>query len=72
MKDNNGMYGFLFLTLLVLMMVASWGTPDILDAFIYYLSDGHYKPQLLKCIAAGLKTFAGLTGVGGNINCDVA
>jgi len=43
-NNNSSLYGFLFLTLLVLTAVASWGTPDILDAFIYYLSDGHYKP----------------------------
>jgi len=41
--DNNSLYGFLFCTLLVIWAAATWGDPDLIDALIYYLSDGHYK-----------------------------
>ena len=41
--NNNGLFGFLFCSLLVFWAAASWGNPDLIDALIYYLSDGHYK-----------------------------
>ncbi len=42
-SDNNAMYGFLFFMLLVIWAAASWGDPDLIDALIYYMSDGYYK-----------------------------
>jgi len=41
--DNNGLYGFLFCSLLVMWAAVTWGDPDLTDALIYYLSDGYYK-----------------------------
>ena len=41
--NNNTMYGFLFCVFLVSLSVACWGSPDLIDALIYHLSDGHYK-----------------------------
>ena len=41
--NSNTMYGFLFCSLLVIWVAATWGDPDLIDALIYYLSDGHYK-----------------------------
>ena len=43
MNDNNTMYGFLFSVLVVLWAASTWGNPDLMDALIYYLSDGFYK-----------------------------
>ena len=45
MSENNShtYVGFMFMVLLVIWAAASWGTPDLIDALIYYLSDGHYK-----------------------------
>jgi hypothetical protein len=42
-NDNSGMYGFLFCVVLVVWCISAWGQPDLIDAFIYYLSDGYYK-----------------------------
>jgi len=42
-NDNNGMYGFLFCVMLMVWCISAWGQPDLIDAFIYYLSDGYYK-----------------------------
>jgi hypothetical protein len=43
-SDNTNTYvGFLFMVLLVFWAASSWGDPDLIDALIYYLSDGHYK-----------------------------
>ena len=42
-SENSSMYGFLFMVILVIWAAASWGDPDLIDALIYYLSDGHYK-----------------------------
>jgi hypothetical protein len=42
-NSNNGLYGFLFCTMIVLWCISTWGTPDLVDALIYYLSDGYYK-----------------------------
>ena len=35
--------GFWFLIFIISLMVAVWGDPDLIDALIYYLSDGYYK-----------------------------
>ena len=43
MNDNNTMYGFLFSVLVVFWAASTWGNPDLMDALIYYLSDGYYK-----------------------------
>ena len=45
MSENNThtYVGFLFMVLLVIWAMLSWGTPDLIDALIYYLSDGYYK-----------------------------
>lgn len=32
-----------FCVILVVWCAAAWGSPDLIDAFIYYLSDGFYK-----------------------------
>ena len=42
-EKNTTMYGFLFCVILVIWAIASWGDPDLIDALIYHLSDGHYK-----------------------------
>ncbi len=42
-SENSTMYGFLFMVILVIWAATSWGDPDLIDAFIYYLSDGFYK-----------------------------
>ena len=42
-SENSTMYGFLFMVILVIWAATSWGDPDLIDAFIYYLSDGYYK-----------------------------
>lgn len=35
--------GFWFMVFITSLIVATWGEPDLLDALIYHLSDGHYK-----------------------------
>ena len=35
--------GFCMVVFMVVTMVAVWGEPDLIDAWIYYLSDGYYK-----------------------------
>ena len=35
--------GFWMIALMVATMVSIWGEPDLVDAWIYYLSDGYYK-----------------------------
>ena len=42
-EENTSMYGFLFMVLMVLWIASTWGDPDLIDALIYYLSDGYYK-----------------------------
>ena len=42
-EKNTTMYGFLFILILVVWTASTWGTPDLIDALIYYLSDGYYK-----------------------------
>ena len=32
--------GFWFLIFIISAIMATWGTPDLIDAWIYYLSDG--------------------------------
>ena len=41
--EEDSMYGFLFMVLLVIWTASAWGDPDLIDALIYYLSDGYYK-----------------------------
>lgn len=45
MNENNvtTICGFMIVCLIILWLVISWGAPDLIDAMIYYLSDGHYK-----------------------------
>ena len=44
MNNNTNTYiGFMFMVLLVIWAASSWGTPDLIDALIYHLSDGYYK-----------------------------
>jgi len=42
-NDTNTYVGFWFMCLLVIWAIMGWGSPDLIDAFIYYLSDGYYK-----------------------------
>tara|TARA_B100000745_G_C19861694_1_gene286763 strand:+ start:235 stop:372 length:138 start_codon:yes stop_codon:yes gene_type:complete len=42
-NENSTMYGFFFCVILVVWAASTWGSPDLLDALIYYLSDGYYK-----------------------------
>jgi hypothetical protein len=42
-NENSTMYGFMFCVILVVWCISAWGSPDLIDAFIYYLSDGYYK-----------------------------
>ena len=35
--------GFWYMIFITSLMVAVWGEPDLIDALIYHLSDGHYK-----------------------------
>jgi len=42
-ESNNTMYGFLFCVFVISLSVACWGSPDLIDALIYYLTDGYYK-----------------------------
>ena len=43
-KDNTTAHhtwaGFWFLIFIISAIMACWGTPDLIDAWIYYLSDG--------------------------------
>jgi hypothetical protein len=39
----NTWAGFWFLIFFISLIVAVWGKPDLIDALIYYLSDGYYK-----------------------------
>tara|TARA_B100001250_G_C19733220_1_gene759512 strand:+ start:85 stop:219 length:135 start_codon:yes stop_codon:yes gene_type:complete len=41
--ENNTMYGFWFLVIIICLCMSAWGSPDLIDALIYYLSDGFYK-----------------------------
>ena len=43
MSSESNLFGFLFCALLVIWAASSWGDPDLIDALIYYLSDGYYK-----------------------------
>jgi hypothetical protein len=42
-NENSTMYGFWFCIFVIFLSVAAWGSPDLIDALIYYLSDGFYK-----------------------------
>ena len=39
----NTWAGFCMIVFIVSTIVAVWGEPDLIDAWIYYLSDGYYK-----------------------------
>ena len=39
----NTWAGFWYIVLITSIIVAVWGEPDLIDALIYHLSDGHYK-----------------------------
>ena len=59
-NNSNSILGFLTFLVFVVWVYTCWGEPDIVDAFIYWLSDGHYKPQLYTW--AGLLPLDGDTG----------
>ena len=40
---DNSTVGFWFLVFIIVAVMATWGSPDLIDAWIYYLSDGFYK-----------------------------
>ena len=46
-KDTNTAHhtwaGFWFLIFIISAIMASWGSPDLIDAWIYYLTDGALK-----------------------------
>ena len=42
-SSSNTWAGFWFLVFFTSLIVASWGEPDLIDAQIYYHSEGHYK-----------------------------
>ena len=46
-KDTNTAHhtwaGFWFLIFIISAIIASWGSPDLIDAWIYYLTDGALK-----------------------------
>ena len=42
-KTANTWAGFWFFIFIISLIVATWGEPDLIDAWIYYLSDGYYK-----------------------------
>ena len=42
-NQTNTLVGFIFMFVLVIWAAISWGDPDLIDALIYYLSDGYYK-----------------------------
>jgi len=43
-NKNANVLGFLTFLTMVVWVSVYWGEPDMADAFIYWLSDGHYKP----------------------------
>ena len=50
-KTANTWAGFWFFIFIISLIVATWGEPDLIDAWIYYLSDVYYK---LKRINTGI------------------
>ena len=44
-KNNtaNTWASFWYMIFITSLIVASWGEPDLIDAYIYHLSDGYYK-----------------------------
>ena len=44
-KNNtaNTWASFWYMIFITSITAATWGEPDSIDAFIYYLSDGYYK-----------------------------
>ena len=39
----NPWAGFSHIVFVISLIVAVWGDPDLIDAWIYHLSDGYYK-----------------------------
>ena len=39
----NTWAGFWYIVFITSLIVATWGEPDLFDAWIYHLSDGYYK-----------------------------
>jgi len=39
----NTWAGFWFFIFIISLITATWGEPDLMDAWIYHLSDGYYK-----------------------------
>ena len=63
-NQTNSLVGFLFMFVLVIWAVASWGDPDLIDALIYHLSDGYYKHYVPANVDPPLP---GTIGEGGSI-----
>jgi hypothetical protein len=42
-SSNNAWVGLWILVFIISSCMVCWGDPDLIDAWIYYLSDGHYK-----------------------------
>ena len=42
-NSSNTWAGFWMLIFMVSAIMACWGTPDLIDAWIYYLTDGYFK-----------------------------
>ena len=40
---HNTWAGFWMLVFIISAIMATWGTPDLIDAWIYYLTDGALK-----------------------------
>ena len=42
-SSSNTWAGFWYMIFITSLIVAVWGEPDLIDAWIYHLSDGYYK-----------------------------
>ena len=42
-KTASTWAGFWYMVFITSVIVATWGEPDLIDAMIYYISDGYYK-----------------------------
>ena len=42
-KTASTWASFWYMIFITSIIVASWGEPDLIDAYIYHLSDGYYK-----------------------------
>ena len=43
LEAQKAWIGFWIMVLMAVSMISVWGEPDLVDAWIYYLSDGYYK-----------------------------